>query len=244
MTDLDLLHLEGRTLFVLTPEGRIARENDPDRSPGPKFWLAGSAQGNAARLHHSVADAVAAEIATLAAGEPPFHAPGTLPRFIERYASLLSDAGAPPEMSRGLIHDLPHGLAYANEARLITSDSEAGACFVAAVEKHGMPENLIALRMREVKDLWAPWVILMADGEVAAMAFAARLAEEGAELGLVTVPKFRGRGFAGVAAAAWTNLPELQNRRLFYGADQDNLASQRVIAKLSLRRIGISLRLT
>lgn len=105
-----------------------------------------------------------------------------------------------------------------------------------------MPENLIVSRMREVKDFWAPWVMLMEEGEVAAMTFAARLADEGAELGLVTEPKFRGRGFARVAAA-WTNMPELENRRLFYGADQDNLASQRVIARLRLRRIGVSLRL-
>lgn len=244
MTDLDLLHLEGRTLFVTTPQGRIARENEPDRSAGPKFWLAGCAAGNVARLHRGVADKVAAEIEALVAGEPPFHAPGTLPRQCEHYVWLLSADGERPAVSRELIHELPHGLAYAARAELITSGSEAGARFIAAVEQHDMPESLIALRMRAVKDLWAPWVILMAGGEVASMAFAARLADEGAELGLVTVPKFRGRGLAAIVTAAWTHLPELRTRRLFYGADQDNLASRRIIAKLGLRRIGVSLRLT
>lgn len=220
------------------------RENDPDWSAGPKFWLAGCGQGTVARLHQGVADAVAAEIEALVAGEPPFPAQGTLPRNIERYARLLSGDGGRPELSCELIYDLPHRLAYTSEASLITSDSEAGARFVADVEKHGMPRNLIDLRMRKIADLWSPWVILMAEGEVAAMAFAARLAGEGAELGLATVPKFRGRGFAGLVTAAWTHLPELRARRLFYGADQDNLASQRVIARLGLRRIGVSLRLT
>lgn len=240
MTDLDLLHLESRTLYVLTPEGRIARENDPDRSAGPKFWLAGCRSGNVARLHRDVAPETAAELETLVGQEPPFEEPGALPRFIAQYQRLLPGA----ELSRDLVFDLPHGLAVEKGVELITSDSAAGARFVAAVAKDGMPQNLIDQRMRGLEDLWAPWVILMAEGEVASMAFAARLGQEGAELGLVTVPKFRGRGFARIVTAAWTHLPELGSRRLFYGADQDNLASLRVVAKLKLRRLGASIRLT
>src|SRR5689334_16696461 len=110
MTDLDLLQLEGRTLFVLTAQGLILRENDPDRSPGPKFWLAGSAEGNAVLLHQSVAPDIAAAIETLAAAEPPFHAPATLPRFIARYEELLATQGAPVERSRELVCALPHRL--------------------------------------------------------------------------------------------------------------------------------------
>jgi RimJ/RimL family protein N-acetyltransferase len=103
---------------------------------------------------------------------------------------------------------------------------------MAAVAKDGMPQNLVDLRMRVPEDLWAPWVILMAEGEVASMAFAARISDDGAELGLATVPKFRGRGLARLVTAAWTNLPELAMRRLFYGADHDNVASHRVITQL------------
>lgn len=240
MTDLDLLHLEARTLYVLTPDGRIARENDPDRSAGPQFWLAGCAGGNVARLHRSVAPEIAAAIEALVRREPPFAEPNALPRFIADYRRLLPGA----ELSRDVVHALPHGLAVETGAELITSDSTAGARFVKAVATDGMPQNLVDLRMRKVEDLWAPWVILMAAGEVASMAFAARLGRDGAELGLVTVPKFRGRGFARLVTAAWTGLPELRSRRLFYGADQDNLASLSVIAQLGLRRIGVSLRLT
>lgn len=240
MTDLDLLALEGRTLYVLTPEGRIARENDPDRSAGPRFWLAGCAGGTVARLHRDLAPGIAAEIEALAAREPPFDEPGALPRFIADYQRLLPGAG----LSREIVHELPQGLQVENGALFITSASDDGARFIAAVATDGMPQNLVDLGMRVPADLWAPWVILMAEGEVASMAFAARLVREGAELGLATVPKFRGRGYARLAAAAWTNLPELTSRRLFYGADHDNRASGRVIAQLGLRRIGVSIRLT
>lgn len=240
MTDLDLLALEGRTLYVLTPAGRIARENDPDRSPGPRFWLAGCASGTVARLHHDLAPGIGAEIEVLAAQEPPFDEPGALPRFTADYERLLPGAG----LSRELVHELPRDLAVENGAHYITSGSEDGARFITAIARDGMPQNLIDLNMRVLADLWAPWVILMVDGEVASMAFAARLSDEGAELGLATVPKFRGRGYAKRVAAAWSNLPELRSRRLFYGADHDNRASQRVIAQLGLRRIGVGLRFT
>lgn len=240
MTDLDLLDLEGRTLYVLTPEGRIARENDPDRSAGPQFWLAGCAGGTVARLHRTLAPDTAAEIEALVAQEPPFEEPGALPRFIADYERLLPGAG----LSREVVHELPHGLALEIAAKFITSGSDEGGRFMTAVAKDGMPENLVALRMRVPEDLWAPWVILMVDGEVASMAFAARLSDDGAELGLATVPKFRGRGLARLVTAAWSNLSELKTRRLFYGADHDNFASQRVIEQLGLRRIGVSIRLT
>ncbi|QIG48298.1 GNAT family N-acetyltransferase [Nordella sp. HKS 07] len=244
MSDLDLLDLEARTLFVLTSWDRIARENDPDRSAGPRFWLAGCAEGRVARLHHEVSDGVAAEIAASLTQEQPFHEPGALPRFIDRYEALLRGAGLPLVRSLELVHELPHGLDHARGAPLIASGSAEGDRFIAEVERDGMPPHLVDLGVRGIADLWAPWVLLLEAGEVAAMAFAARLGRDGAELGLVTVPKFRGRGFAARVAAAWTHLPELRSRRLFYGADQDNLASKRVITKLGLRRIGVSLRLT
>ncbi len=240
MTDLDLLDLEGRTLYVLTPEGRIARENDPDRSAGPQFWFAGCAAGTVARLHRTLAPDTAAKIEALVVQEPPFDEPGALPRFIADYERLLPGA----ELSRELVHELPHSLQVESDAKFITSGSEEGTRFMAAVAKDGMPQNLVDLRMRVLEDLWAPWVILIVDGEVASMAFAARLSDDGAELGLATVPKFRGRGLARLVTAAWSNLPELKARRLFYGADHDNLASGRVIAQLGLRRIGVSIRLT
>jgi hypothetical protein len=122
MTDLDLLDLEGRTLYVLTPEGRIARENDPDRSAGPKFWLAGCRSGTVARLRHDLAPDIAAEIDALVACEPPFHEPGALPRFIADYERLLPAA----ELSREIVHELAHGLAAERAATCITLRERGG----------------------------------------------------------------------------------------------------------------------
>lgn len=239
-TDRDLLAIDFTTLFVETPEGRIARENDPDRSPGPRFWLAGCATGNIIGFRHDVADDVAGEITALAASEPAFAAPDDLPVHLPRYERVLAST----ERELGLVYDLPHRLEMPDGMTLVTSGSASGERFLEDVAAKGMPENLVGLKMRRPEDLWAPWAMLMVDGEVASIAFAARLSALGAELGLDTVPHFRGKGLAAIATAAWTRLPELAARQLFYSADQSNGPSLRVVARLGLRLIGASLRLT
>ncbi|WP_312367172.1 GNAT family N-acetyltransferase [Ensifer sp.] len=84
----------------------------------------------------------------------------------------------------------------------------------------------------------------MVEGEVASLAFAARLADNGAELGLVTTKAFRGQGFAAAATAGWTRLPTLRSRTLFYSTDRDNISSQRVAERLGLHLRGASLRIS
>jgi predicted GNAT family acetyltransferase len=76
------------------------------------------------------------------------------------------------------------------------------------------------------------------------VAFAARLSKAGACLGVVTVPAFRGKGYAAAVTAEWSRLPSLKSRALFYSTDQSNTSSQRVVARLGLRFLGASLRLT
>lgn len=241
--DLDLLTIDFRTLFVPAGHRRIARENDPDRSKGPLFWLGGSASGNVFGVRQDVADKTAAELLALAETEPPFVTPGTLPRNIARYETLLAEGGKPPARDTDSVYELPHGLARRSDHDLIASGSEAANRFEADILRDGMPKNLVDLKMRVLADLWAPWCMLLIDGEVAAAAFAARLSEEGAELGLATVPKFRGQGLAARMTAAWTRHADLAQRRLFYSASETNHASQSVIRQLGLRQIGMSVRL-
>jgi hypothetical protein len=59
---------------------------------------------------------------------------------------------------------------------------------------HGMPDGLAELGFRSTSDLWRPWCMARVDGDVASIAFAARISEVGAELGVATVKALRGRG--------------------------------------------------
>ncbi|NHV25826.1 GNAT family N-acetyltransferase [Burkholderia sp. D-99] len=236
----DWLDIDYRTLFRLYPDRRIERENDPDCSPGPRFWLGRCVDGSVAGVRADVPTPVAHELARLADSEPPL-ADRMQPAHLERYLALLAPV---PHWNIGLVYALPHALGFDTDAHvaLIDGDSDAGRHLLHALSTHGMPDGLFSMGFRSSADLWAPWCAAVVDGEVASVAFAARLSGVGAELGLATAPAFRGRGLAATVTAAWSRLPSLQTRTLFYSTDSGNRASQRVASRLGLTLRGTTLR--
>ncbi len=237
------LKVQYQTLFRLRPDGRIERENDPDYSPGPRFWLAGCSERTLFGLRDDLPDDLVAEIEGLAASEPPLTHTAP-PKYLARYLSLLGKDG-PAAHNLGLTYELPNAHPYPcpSNARLINSDSQEGRDLVHSWASAGVPENLVELGFHQATDFWTPWCGVIVDDEVASLAFAARLADTGAELGLVTGKAFRGQGFAATATAGLSQLPSLRSRMLFYSTDQGNISSQRVAERLGLRLRGASLRI-
>lgn len=232
-----LINTELRARFSLTPEGRIEREAAPDGSPGPLMFLAGCDSGNLVQFGHELPCEVVDTLNALAVTEPPLSTRGGIPVHLERYLELLGPLGA-VEAHPGFSFHLPHRSPAGAAATLVSSGTVEGARLEADLTRDGMPPDLVEMGFRDVSDLWAPWCLALQDGRVASLAFAARLGEGGAELGLATPPAFRGRGLAAAATAGWSALPALADRTLFYSTATSNLASQRVVAKLGLRFIG------
>ncbi|MGH7925599.1 MAG: GNAT family N-acetyltransferase, partial [Candidatus Binatus sp.] len=108
-----------------------------------------------------------------------------------------------------------------------------------------MPGYMVEAGFKSVADFWEPWCVALDgnDGEIASMAFAARLGDAGAEIGVYTFPKYRGRGLAAAVTASWSSMPSLNRRALFYSTAKSNRSSQQVAARLGLRRIGASIRI-
>jgi RimJ/RimL family protein N-acetyltransferase len=244
MIATSLLAIQLRTLFILTGVGQIERENDPDCSAGPRFWFAGCASGNVIAVRRDVSDGVVAEILALAVAEPPFTAWNRPPRYLDRYVDLLSRDAPISERTLGLIYELPHRLGYRRDVELIDDQSNEGRCVHEALLRHRMPDGLVELGFRCGSDLWRPWCMARVDGDVVSVAFTARISEVGAELGIATVKAFRGRGYGAAAVAGWSRLPTLQSRQLFCSTNASNVSSQRVVARLGLRSLGASLRLS
>lgn len=76
------------------------------------------------------------------------------------------------------------------------------------------------------------------------MAQTVRLIPDGAESGTVTVPEWRGRGFAAAAVSEWALRPELSDHVLFYRTDSKNVSSQRVAQRLGPRLFGAGYAIT
>jgi hypothetical protein len=240
---MELLALDAAATFARSGTGRILHENDPDRSPGPRLFLAGCPGGNLVRLRLDVGEAVGVRIRALVAAAPPWNDPDLRPACLPELADLLSRDRPAEVMGSAVIHALPRGLAYVTDARIVRGDTEDGARLLARLARDGMPPALMEAGFVGVGDFWAPWCVALEGGEIAAMAFAARTGRLGMSIGVYTFPGFRGRGLAAAVTAAWANLPGLAGRALFYSALWENASSLRVIERLGLPRVGVSVRI-
>jgi hypothetical protein len=228
-------------MFVMSATGRIERENDPDRSSGPRVFFAGCPFGNLTRVRYDLSEDVAIRMLDVAAKEPPWRDPDAMPACAEKIVELLS-GGQPAARSMALIYQLPNGLRYEHPAAIVRGDCEEGRQMLARLADRGTPDYMQTAGFKGVGDFWEPWCVALDTTEIAAMAFAARLGVSGAELGVYTFPKYRGRGLAAAVTAAWSSMPSLNQHALFYSTSNSNRSSQRVTARLGLRLIGTSFR--
>lgn len=242
MDDLRLLEIDLATSFQLTADGRIAWENEPVPSLGPRLCLLEGEAGAVAAVRSDVG--AAEDILSIATGGPPWDEADALPARLPRLLALL-EAEAPVERaSGGVVYQLPNGLTHDPAVIIVRGDSKAGGKLLADLAANGMPPALVEAGFLGVGDLWPPWVVATVSGQIAATAFAARLGEAGAEIGVYTFAGFRGRGLAAAVTAAWSALPSLRGRALFYSHAAQNQSSARVTQRLGLRRIGRSVRVT
>lgn len=236
------LAIAAAATFSLDDDGRILRENDPDRSPGPRLFAAGGPDGSLALLRRDVPDDTARAVRERVAAGPGwvdvYEPPPWLPAIAER---LGRDAPV-TSTEFSLVYILPPS-EPASSVRIVRSDGEAGARLLARLRREGLPPHLVAAGFASLDDFWAPWCVAEEAGEIAAIAFAARLGAGGAEVGVYTFPGFRGRGLAAAVTAAWSGLPELADRTLFYSTLTTNRSSRRVAARLGLPWIGAGLRI-
>ena len=225
-------------MFVLSPAGRIERCGPPDGGPGPRVMIAGCAGGSVAAVHAEMPDADAAEIVALVEAWPVWCDPSVTPSGLGAVVGVLERRAPARSVVPGVMFSLPRLGDPPGE--IVRGDSEAGARLLAAIARDGVPPALREAGFLGVEDFWAPWSVALVDGEIAAMAFAARLGPAGAEVGVYSFPAFRGRGLAGAVTAAWSRLEGLGDRALFYSTQMSNTASRRVAAGLGLARIGAS----
>jgi hypothetical protein len=243
-SDAELLAIQFQTVFVLERPGRILTTNDPDRSPAPRFALFGCASGNIYGVRADMAASIATQLMDLAGSEPPFCNQVGAPRHLDRYIDLLSRTAPVSRPHLEMSYVLPNDIAYQHDVRLICSNSPERQELRATLATKGMPSGLAEMGFTDVSAFWDPWCVALHDAEVASVAFAARLSETGASLGLATSPGLRGRGYAAAATAGWARMPALRSRALFYSTRQTNISSQRVVARLGLRFLGAGLALS
>ncbi|MGP3930895.1 GNAT family N-acetyltransferase [Nonomuraea sp. KM88] len=227
--DVDLLAIEIGVIWRLDDRGRL---------PGPEDLVVGvAADDMTAAVGPDVPGALAARLLDLVARGLP-SSPGQPPEVLERCRALLGEA----TVSGGPCYLIPPPPVPfdAPAAEVLRSDDPAHAERVRPLR----PANWARDEWHDLLDGrdGAPWAMVAADDQVAAVCHTARLTAAGAEAGVWTAPAFRGRGLAAATTATWAGL--LPGTRLFYSTGADNHSSQRVAARLGLRSIGWLWKLT
>lgn len=237
------LAVDAQTLLVLSPGGRIVRENDPDRSRGPLVFFAGCAEGNVAYVRQDIDEPLAATILARLQAEPPWTEIAAPPACIGGICEDLRATTPVKAVTTSIIYALPNRLPAGPDPVFACHDDPAGEALVARLARNGMPEALTAAGFASLADFWAPWCVRLEGDEIAAIAIAARLGATGAEIGVYTFPGFRGRGLAAAVTARWASLAALRGKALFYSALTTNRSSHRVVERMGLTAVGVGLRI-
>lgn len=240
MTDLDLLEIEIATLWATDNRGRLVERRH--ERPAPHLVIANTSDGQISAIGSDVPDELAVELRTVVAHGAPLPDPAAPPVSLAHCERLLAGWIGPVEPSAGPSYLIPPATAFKSTAEIQRSDGGHGE-----VLRDRNPE-----RANWGAEEWSllldgrlgPWAIATIGGQIIAICHTARLSDRGAEAGVWTDPDFRGQGHAAAVTAAWASLLAPSGRHLFYSTSADNFSSQHVAARLDLRRIGWTWRLS
>jgi len=236
------MRIELDTLWHTDGRGRLTQARDRTQTKAPHLVIATAMDGNAVALGADVPDAIAAEIHDLAAAGCHPGDPAAPPSTLDRCARLLERAVGAVELTSGPSYLIPDGTTF-----------DCSVCIRTSSDGHNedlRPLNPPAASWEpgEWDDLLdgdlGPWAMATAGGRIVSICHAARLTARAAEAGVWTAPDHRGRGYAAGVTAAWSALFPVGERHLFYSTSSANTSSQQVAARLNLRPIGWTWRLS
>jgi len=157
------------------------------------------------------------------------------PAAISAVRELLEPACSPLSLHASLYYVVEPPVRVEMRTRVVRSDSAEAQSLTDL-----NPGNWATGEWQELLDgVLGPWAMALDDGRVVSICHTPRpMSDRAAECGVWTHPDYRGRGHAAEVTAVWADILRPSGRFLFYSTLPENLASQRVAARLQLRSIG------
>jgi GNAT acetyltransferase len=243
-TDVELIRTEVATLWLRDARERLLRDGRTRRHrrrAAPHLVIATAADGQVVAIGSEVPDALANELRAAAADDSGCVDVAARPSTLDQCARLLEGAVGPVELSSGPSYLIPSATLFAPQGGIRRSDGGSEDLRpmnpVAANWSVGEWDSLLDGAL-------GPWAMATNDDRVVSICHSARLTDSGAEAGVWTDAEYRGRGYAAAVTAAWASLLTPSGRCLFYSTSATNLSSQQVAARLNLRLIGWTWRLS
>ncbi|MBX3010805.1 MAG: GNAT family N-acetyltransferase [Caldilineaceae bacterium] len=215
------------TLFQRDDQGRLHLVNEPGppgtQPPAPRFFLGRTPTGHYWRFRADLPAALVAELEEYCRAEPLTNDLQPPPRAYAAIKALLQ-AHAPLESEyRGPAYWVPAGIAPALPVVLINEET------LPLTQRH-----FPWVTPTDPYYTCGPMVAVLADGHAVTLCFCSRTPGQATEAGLETAAAYRGRGYAAAAVAGWAAAVRQQGCLPLYSTAWDNVASQRVAAKLGL----------
>jgi hypothetical protein len=223
MNDRDLMRARTDALFIYNDAGRMVRVNSPDREQAPHVYLAYTSGAYVIRFGCNVSDLIAARLQELVDAQPHVETIRTAPPAVAAIGHLLGQQAADRE--GGPTYRFPDGLTLADTVVQITEET-------VDLARTTFPWLLTELAG------WAPCFAVVRDGAAVSLCFSSRIGAAVCEAGVITLPAFRGRGYATDTTAAWARAIQDAGRVPVYSTSWSNLASQGVARHLGLMLFG------
>ena len=235
LSDIELLRIEIDTLWVRDEQGRLVRAGGLAGVPAPHLVIACATGGLLVAVGERVPARLAEEMKALVARSELPRDPATRPPVLSRCQEMLADRLGPLEVTSGPSYVAESMPPFGWTVEIRTAREPGAELLPLPPDVAGWTDEEWTLLMGGAL---GPWAVALAAGQIVSICFCARLTDEAAEAGVWTHPKFRGRQYAPAVTFAWAQQMLTSGRHVFYSTSAENLASQRVAARLGLRRIG------
>lgn len=223
MNNREWMEIHINTLFQCDAASRLRCVNEPGNPPAPRFYMGRTSEGNCWRFRYDLPAEMVAQLELLCQSEPVTADFQALPQNYAAIKTLLASQSPVESEYRGPAYWVPETVTASPAALLL------GEATIAVAQPH-----FPWLTSADPYYAMGPVAAVMVDGRAVSLCFCSRTPGLATEAGLETAAGYRGKGYAGAAVATWAAAVRQRGCRPLYSTSWDNLASQRVAAKLGL----------
>ncbi len=210
------------TMFAADDRGRL-------KGDAPHLYILRTPELVICRCHADLADEIATTVEELSVR--PRGLPREWAREYADYLGALSSVGPLMSMRAGQLYRFPDLLAL--EGTYI-SIVESNTDLLRGGLDEWLPDVAVGL----------PMVAMVADGRAVSICTSVIASMTVHSAGVETLPDYRRRGLGVQAVAGWARTVQASGPTPFYGTTFDNVASQRLAARLGLSLVGAEFSLT
>lgn len=208
------------------------RVNEPGGGgPAPRLFLGRTPEGNLWRFRADLPELLIQELEALCRDEAVGEELHRELRHWEEYVRLLETHAPVREIGMGPAYQFRH---FFEPSRPVLTITETDAEML-----QGGFEGLIA-----ELHAWQPFLAILEERRAVSVCRSVRITSRAHEVGVETLPGFRGKGYATEVVAGWASLVKSIGAIPLYSTSWENIASQAVARKLELVPYGEDFHIT